>query len=516
MTSAAPRSPRVADAAPIVQPGRNCWRLAHASRVALLVDGQQYFAAFRAALARAVDAVLIVGWDFNSGVRLAPDADDGADDRICTVLSEALARRRSLEVYVLDWDFSMIYALEREFLPELRMAWRTPPRFHFRLDGRHPTGGAQHQKIVVVDDAMAFVGGFDFGAGRWDTSDHRPDHPARIDPWGNPYPPLHDVQLAVDGEAAGCLAELVRARWRRATGQRLRGARAGLDPWPPSLRPDLENVEVAIARTLPAFRRAAEVREVETLFLDSIAAARRTIYVENQYLTAASVGAALARRLQERGGPEVVIVLPRQCQGWLEETTMGVLRARLMRRLIAADRHRRLRVYYPDIAGLGDRRLTVHSKVMVIDDRLLRVGSANLNNRSMGLDSECDVAVDGTGDARVRAGIAMLRDRLIAEHLGQAPDRFAAALAAHGSMIAAIEALDRPERGLRRLSGEVEEWLDQMVPNAAIIDPERPIAADALLAQLVPGQFELRTSARAVWPLVLVAIVSAALLIALV
>ncbi len=40
----------------------------------------------------------------------------------------------------------------------------------------------------------------------------------------------------------------------------------------------------------------------------------------------------------------------------------------------------------------------VHSKVMIVDDGFLRVGSANLNNRSMGADTECDLAFEASCD----------------------------------------------------------------------------------------------------------------------
>jgi phosphatidylserine/phosphatidylglycerophosphate/cardiolipin synthase-like enzyme len=289
--------------------------------------------------------------------------------------------------------------------------------------------------------------------------------------------------LAVDGAAARALGQLVRERWRQATGETPSPVLTRSSAWPSHLEPDFEDVEVAIARTLPAYAGRREVREVEQLYLDAIAAARHTLYLENQYLTSDTVGDALIARLQEVDGPEVVILQPRHCQGWLEQTAMGVLRARLLRRLIAADRFERLRVYYPDVAGLGDDRLNVHAKVLIVDDRLLRVGSANLNNRSMGVDSECDLAIDAGADARQRAAIASIRDRLIAEHVGETPQRVAAEYAARGSLIAVIEALSTPRRGLRLLDGSIDGWLDEMLPPADWLDPQRPIGVHEPIAR---------------------------------
>ena len=117
------------------------------------------------------------------------------------------------------------------------------------------------------------------------------------------------------------------------------------------------------------------------------------MYLENQYLSSAAIGDALAARLQEKDGPEIIMVLPQETSEWLEQVSMAVLRSRLLKRLRAADRFGRLHVYYPVLED-ENIQMRVHSKVCFIDDRLLRVGSANLNNRSMGLDTECDLAIE--------------------------------------------------------------------------------------------------------------------------
>lgn len=514
-SSALRRAAASGDESPIIRPGANCWRVESARRAAVLVDGLAYFGAFADAAAQARHSILIVGWDFNSSVRLHPeDQNAGAEDQIGAFLNRLVTRRRALRVHVLDWDFSLIYALQREMLPRFRMARRTHRRFRFRLDNCHPVGGAQHQKIVVIDDCVAFVGGFDFAACRWDTPAHDPDDARRIDPWGKPYAPYHDAALAVDGDAAAALGDLVRERWQCATGKSLPRAPRGLDAWPVTLSPDLRDVEVAITRTAPAYNGRPEAREVEALYVDAIAAARRSLYFENQYLTSSVIGDALAARLQEPDGPEIVILQPCQCEGWLEETTMGVLRARLMRRLQTADRYGRLRAYHPAVAGLDGRRLTVHAKVLVVDDRLLRVGSANLNNRSMGLDSECDLAIEAGDQADVRAHIAAVRDRLLGEHLGESPERVADVMRSTGSLIRTIDTLSGPARGLRPLETTVPAWLEQLVPDAAVVDPERPIDLQSFLAQLSSRPTEPGAPRSWWWPAAAAASAGAALLLA--
>ena len=108
------------------------------------------------------------------------------------------------------------------------------------------------------------------------------------------------------------------------------------DPWPSSVTPDFTDVEVAIARTIPASEDTPAVREVESLFTDAIRDARRWIYAENQYLTWPGLADALLERLAEADGPEVVLVVPREGCGWLEEQTMSMRRARVVERLRAA------------------------------------------------------------------------------------------------------------------------------------------------------------------------------------
>jgi uncharacterized membrane protein YdjX (TVP38/TMEM64 family) len=197
------------------------------------------------------------------------------------------------------------------------------------------------------------------------------------------------------------------------------------------------------------------------------------------------MGDALAARLREPRGPEIVLVVPKVASGWLEERTMGVLRARLVRRLREADHHGRLAVVYPELPGGGF--VNVHSKVMIVDDGLLRIGSANLANRSMGLDSELDVAFEACGEERVAAAIAAFRDDLLAEHLGTEPARVRAAHRRSGSLVATIRALSGGERTLRPLECNVADWAEDWIPEAALLDPERPVGGAEILEALLPA-----------------------------
>jgi phosphatidylserine/phosphatidylglycerophosphate/cardiolipin synthase-like enzyme/uncharacterized membrane protein YdjX (TVP38/TMEM64 family) len=475
----------------LLKPGHNCWRLAPADRVAFLVDGAAYFAAFRAAAARARRSIFILAWDFDSRIRLAPDgADDGLPEALGDFLNALSQRTRALQIHVLDWDFAMLYAADRELLPIYKLDWRAHRRLHFHLDDAHPIGASHHQKVVVIDDAVAFVGGLDLTHGRWDTPQHRPNDRRRAHPEGDNCLPFHDVQVLVDGEAAAALGELARERWRRA-GKRVADADAApeTDPWPPEVLPDLTDVSVGIARTEPAYKDRAAVQEIKQLYLDAIGAAHCSLYIENQYFSAGPIAEALARRLGEAQGPQVAMISRRKDSGWLEETTMGVLRARLHRRLREADRNGRYAGLYPHVPGLADGYVNVHSKLLIADDDFLTIGSANLSNRSMGLDTECNVAIEAAGDAHVRGAIRALRHRLLAEHLGTDAEAVRQAEARRdGLLLATIEALRGDGRTLRPLEPAVPAELDRLIDDGSLVDPEAPVAPEALLSEFVPPE----------------------------
>jgi phosphatidylserine/phosphatidylglycerophosphate/cardiolipin synthase-like enzyme/uncharacterized membrane protein YdjX (TVP38/TMEM64 family) len=478
----------------ILKPGDNCWRIEHADRVAFLVDGQSYFKAFRETVRRARLQLLVLAWDIDSRFELVhEDPGDDLPVEIGNFLNEVVARNRDLHAYVLSWDFAMIFAMDREWLPLYKLDWKTHRRLKFRLDDHHPVGGSHHQKVVVVDDAVAFCGGLDLTQGRWDTTEHVPHDARRRSKEGEPLRPYHDVQCAVEGPCAAALGDLARGRWERSGQRALSGPDPVSDsPWPDELEPDLTDVDVAIVRTYGSYRDQDEIREAERLYHDAIAAARSSIFIENQYFTAEPIADALTKRLQEPDGPEVVLILPLLTEGWLAQQSLDVIRVKLIRRLREADHAGRFAVYYPHVAGLTtDNAINVHAKVMIVDNAFARVGSSNLNNRSMGLDSECDLAIETNGEPRLDDGIAGFRSRLLAEHLGTKPQAVSEAIEREGTLIKAIESLRGKDHSLWPLEPRLPEEEDGVLAEQrAIVDPERPLDPEGLIERVVPEEHE--------------------------
>lgn len=473
--------------ASVLRPNRNVWRIEHAARAAVLIDGAAFFRAVREACIKAQRRILVVGWDIDSRTRLVGETepDDGYPAVLSEFLTELVQRRPELRVDLLLWDYSILYAGEREPFPRLSLQWRTPPQVTLCLDDTVPFGCSQHQKIIVVDDAVAFSGGLDLTIRRWDTPGHPVEDERRQAPSGDPYPPFHDVQMMVDGAAARALSEIAGERWTRAVGSPATPPAPVGDPWPQTVRPDFTDIDVGIARTQPRCEDEREVREVEALFLDMIDAAQHTIYIENQYVTAPKIAVRLARQLRRRRKLEVVIVAPHKHEAWIEWRTMRNGRIRFAQRLLRAAASR-VRLLYPEVtSGEVTADTMVHSKVMVVDDRLLRIGSANMNNRSMGADTECDLVVEARNGGE-RAAIRAVRDRLIGDHCGVSVSEVARQIEQTGSLIEAVEALGGAGHRLRPIDdGELDRG-ELSAAMEKLADPNRPPGLSGLWRKLRP------------------------------
>ncbi|WP_229678396.1 phospholipase D-like domain-containing protein [Neptunicoccus cionae] len=448
------------------------WQVARADKFALIVDAADYFRVLRKVFIGAKKELLLIGWDFDFELEMLPGegdedglAPDGLPNQLGSFIEAIVARSPDLNVYMLKWNGAVLAAPGR-LAPAIALSMFGSDRIHFALDGHHPFGACHHQKIVVADDALAFCGGIDATEKRWDTSEHLPDDPRRICKDGAPSGPWHDATSALSGPAAAALAELSRRRWHRANGEALTPPRdTPPTSWPDGLDVDATNIDVAVSRTEPPFDEKPLINEIEQLYLDGIKAARQVIYIESQYFAAESICAALEERLHEEGGPEIVVINPVEAESQLEDNAMHVLRQRMVERLEAADHQNRFRIYFP-VTKAGEP-IYVHAKIMVVDDILLKIGSSNINDRSMGFDTECDVAIAEPAEV-----IENSRIRLISEHLDVTPNEFADAFASERRFIPTIERLNRQEgRGLRKVTRDSASAIGEVLADTRLLDP---------------------------------------------
>lgn len=429
----------------LLKAGETCWRAEQAERAALLIDMAEYFLAAKAAMLKARRTIYLLNWAFDPATPLDPQpgGTEPEDDHIGPFLKKLVRERPGLDVRILCWKSALPVSATQNFFPHrAKQCFKGTP-VRFRLDATVPNGACHHQKMMIIDDQVAFCGGGDIAPDRWDTPDHPDDDPRRQSSKYRKqcFVSRHEVMGIVDGDAARALGEHFRERWRRATGERPSEAQAPQgDVWPDRVAPQFSRITAGVSRTNPAWKGFPEIRENEALHLASIVAAKRCIYLENQYFTSPAVAEALARRLAEPDGPEVVLVSTQHSPSYFDQMTMDRTRSMFLKHLNEADAYGRLHAYTPLTAK--HRLIIVHAKLSIIDDTLLRIGSANLNNRSTGFDTECDLSLEARpDDQRARAMIASLRSQLVGHWLNCAPEQVADAAKVAGGLGAGIELL---------------------------------------------------------------------------
>jgi phosphatidylserine/phosphatidylglycerophosphate/cardiolipin synthase-like enzyme len=464
----------------LLQPGRTCWRTAVASRATVILDTQNYFRAAKEAMLKATRSIYLLGWAFDPLTQFTPDPTGGGpkDDRAGPFLRDLACQRPALDVRILIWKSALPVAASQHFFPHRAKACFNGTPARFRLDESVPFGACHHQKVLVIDDMLAFCGGGDMTTDRWDTTAHLDGDQRRHMPSGGVHDPRHEVMMMVEGEAAAMLGDHCRHRWARSRGQdiapRDEAAAPAASVWPDAFAPQFENVRVGLARTEPAWRHEPEVRESEVLHLEAIKAARRLIYFENQYFTSPAIGEALAARLEEDDGPEVIVVSTEHSPSWFDRMTMDKTRSALIRRLQGADKHNRFHAFCPETdAG---KTVIVHAKHTIVDDRWLRAGSTNLNNRSSGFDTECDLMIEADeADHVSRAAIRHHLHHTLGHFLDREAGEVDAAISRSGSLNGAIDLLDDgPMRRLRRLGPVPIGPLAAMIATFHLGDPVAP------------------------------------------
>ncbi|GAA0736370.1 phospholipase D-like domain-containing protein [Sphingomonas japonica] len=459
-------------------PDPGAWRTEHADKAAVIVDAQEYYRRARRAMMNAREQLMLIGWDFDTRIWLDPSKpDDGAPWKLGPFISWLADNRPDLQINILTWGVGAAKLVGRGTTLFRLAKWASSPQITFQVDKNHPTGASHHQKIVVIDDSLAFCGGIDMTAARWDTREHRDRDDRRRRPFTRRrYMPWHDATMALEGDVAKALGELARDRWKLASGVTLPVPHAHDGVWIDGFEPHFTDVPVTIARTRGETDTLPQIREIEAQFVAMIRDARRFAYIETQYFASRAIAEAIAARLDEADGPEFVLVNPKVADGWLEEFVMGAARAALIEELGKRKHSERLRIFTPVTTHGAD--IYVHAKIMIVDDAVLRVGSANMNNRSMGLDSECDVTIEARPasdhDGAARATIAAIRTDLMAEHLGVDPEAVEQHYAKTGSLIATIDALRGSGRTLVPFVPPDITEFETAVADSQSLDPEHP------------------------------------------
>ncbi len=362
------------------------------NRVEVLVDGSTYLPAVAEAISGAKSHVHLLGWCFSPELNLTREEEPVV---LRNLLSD-VARR--IDVRLLVWEgapFRVFRPTKRDVQSYMKIFTRGTD-IQAETDSCVRLKYSHHEKIVVVDDEVAFVGGIDLTLDGGDPFD-TPKHPSRGQiGW-------HDAAIRIEGPAVADVANHFRLRWRGPGEERLP------EPEP---QPAKGDVELQVVRTIPedvfVTMPQGEFSVFES-YTRALRSAQRLVYLENQFFWSPEVVAILVDKLREPPSDNfrVVAVLPAHPNDGAD-VSRGAISA-----LINADDGNERFLACTLYARTGPLRdlVYVHAKIGIVDDRWFTIGSANLNERSMFNDSEVNVV---SLDERLARDTRL---RLWAEHL---------------------------------------------------------------------------------------------------
>lgn len=416
----------------LLKEGHNCWRISRANKLAMLYDGENYFNALFNTLPKAKSSIQIFGWEVDA--RVGMDIIHNKYPGDLREYFSKLADAKGLLISVSSWKPALYLKFDREFFAPFKWWKNSSTKVHYRQLRTPTTFSSYHEKVCLIDNNLCYLGGMDITKRRWDTQEHDPKDEHRVDASGNKYNPVHDVQIAISGEITSLVSKCLNGRLYQVPNQ---ANKVGKEVWPSTHRPQLENVELGLARTSPTERAF----EIENFYHDSISSAQNYIFIENQYFSHRTVIELLCEKLLEPNGPEVLIVLPFSYPGFFERAIFTRERRRAIKKLEKHDRYNRLLVLYPKNENTQSERYTVvHSKLMAVDGKYLTIGSANLNYRSFRVDNELNVCLESQSQEEILF-IKGVVESLVSEHLHTTTGYFKETWEAKGSLVKSVKAL---------------------------------------------------------------------------
>eukprot|EP01102_Stenamoeba_stenopodia_P021894 TRINITY_DN8940_c0_g1_i2.p1 TRINITY_DN8940_c0_g1~~TRINITY_DN8940_c0_g1_i2.p1 ORF type:complete len:587 (+),score=110.04 TRINITY_DN8940_c0_g1_i2:45-1805(+) len=480
------------------------------------VDGKSTFKAIYKAILSARKQIFITDWFLSPELYMIREDECGWPDlredyRLDRVLKSKA--EQGVKIYVLLWNETKI-AVELNSLYSKtqleRLSMSNHPSETITNDSntvnnikviRHPVAfpvkWSHHQKTVVIDQKLAFVGGLDLCYGRYDDEKHELIDSGLAHIWkGKDYynpmyrgftdvdkpfidsvdrheihrMPWHDVHMCVDGLAARDVAYNFIQRWNHHK-EAVQSPYEYLTPNTTFLPPS-GNQSCQLLRSMSDWSGGIGAKNVENsiyeAYLHLISTAKHYIYIENQYFISSmanrsnnakivfnNIAEAIFERVKkailQRETFRCILVIPCYPDGTFKEDSSIRYIMKWQFETITRGGNsilEKLRKEFPDCSVedyicfcslrtfnfIGDRTVTeqiyVHSKLLIVDDEVCIIGTANINDRSMLGDRDSEIAVlvrdtnliDSTmNDEPYRAAkfAHSLRCHLWAEHLGE-------------------------------------------------------------------------------------------------
>ncbi len=461
------------------------WKKSNFDFYYLHINGQSYFESLHQSLSNAQEQVFILGWDIDFRIQLIDreiKAPNPYKDQRCLggLLSHMAHQNKNLKIFILIWDHPFFYGSDREMFSQIKAKYWFPDNIFFFRDDSHPFTGCHHQKLVVIDGKTAYVGGIDLTSGRWDQLDNPALSYGREDITVGKYPPFRDFMIQVSGDASAHFARHFIRRWKR--GVSIFDRR--IDS--PKKMTQCQNCNsiLYIARSSPRYKLYPQVKEVLKIHVELIKRAKELIYIENQYLTNSDIVSALIHQCKNNPNLQVTIILPSVLQGVFEKYSMERKLKKIIKKLNREDqRLNNLCLFYPmrkkeDGSFIS---VNVHGKIMIVDDCFLKVGSSNLNMRSMGLDTELDVVIqDGNADQ-----LRSLKVKILASLLQSDETRIENELSECGNINSLLNKkyLNVSVRNLVFKASSEDTFLEELVQSLPM-DESHPLEIEQLAEEL--------------------------------
>ncbi len=344
----------------------------------LLICANSYFKTIRQHFESAKDSILICGWSFNMDIVMGEDGK--------TLKDVLFSLPETVNVKILIWDYPIFYVADRDPFIGLSIALQNKKNISFERFDFHPLLSSMHSKMVVVDEEHLFVGGIDLDLGRRDGEYNKSDDPIRVDKDGESFKPFRDYALHFNSQEVKVFAQFFDQLWESQIKQKsfIEAKHEG------------QEGNVYISRTVPKFKGNKQDRSIFKMHKWLIQNAKDYIYIENQYLTSEKIVELLVETLKKEDGPEVVIVVSYGKMPFIEKMSMGALLTNYVNTLVNNDPYERLKIYTLFTGDDKDREyVKIHSKCIIVDDQYLKIGSSNINNRSMEFDYELDALFIG-------------------------------------------------------------------------------------------------------------------------
>ncbi len=469
------------------------------NQISFLTLSADYYEALAEILVHAKERVLIVGWSFDDRVVLSRESEHHTGSEPCsvgTLLVDCANRNPDLHIDIRIWGAPPVFGADQHISRWFRSRAEDIHNLDLRFVPADSAFAARHEKFILVDVAIAFLGGIDVTHARWDDAAHSAANPKRTDPDGARYVPYHDVQAAVSGP-------VVRDLWKLALDDGIIRTIPEADTtqtlWPPDLPVDATDATISLARTrlYPETSRPS-ITEIREHYLDLIAKANERIYIENQYFSDRSIADAIVTRIQEPEGPDIIIIMSKELPDTLGRMTMGANNSLQLSRLLESDTHGKVSFFSRVAPDDTDVTVKVHSKLMIVDGRYITLGSANISRRSFGMDSELNVVVDAH-DCDNHSIARELEARLCAQHCGLSKQDWQQLVWDHGrSVPEALNARSIDWPGLAdgkhsldatKLPPEIVEKLDMEAPPQAESALQSHVRSDPgrILARMKQG-----------------------------